>query len=518
MPAPRSHPAPSHATRARPIRGRRPSAGVLAAGAALALALWTSATPAAGEVVALPLEVPLDEAVGLKLELGNAVVSTVVTAASAPRLRVEAVSEDGPGEVDLALGSEAGEVTLSRSPEAPNAAVALRLEVVLPAGLPLRLTGSGLTVRVTEPERPRRSDALPPTRSGAEGEEEPHAWTIEIGVTGSRVDLQGVGDASVAAADSRVDADGTSGALGLALEGGSATVRDHLGALELLGAGAELVVLGLEGPLTSDLTGGSLILRDAEGGLTLFAEDAFVLLERFRGPGRLEGTGGTLEVRDSGAPGTALELRGQALQVLVEELAADLAVDLTDGTLQGRALTGRSVKVQARGIATADLAGVAGALDLKLPSGTSARVADAGTKVGAEVVGGRLTVEGARLLDLLATEGAEVTATGIERLQTRRLADAELDLDLSAIAHDPALRLEGATRARVTLPTPCAVKVVGGDLLEGDRVRASGCELFPAEQAPRRTTLRHRYGGREVTLTAQVAEGSELVVDGSSAP
>ena len=338
--------------------------------------------------------------------------------------------------------------------------------------------------------------------------EDPHRRFFDLAA--SDIDLIGVEGTSVRAVESYLHATGTRGRLTLAFESGTADITGHRGTLELTSLDSEITLSESVGRVASAITGGSLIAKGGSGQLNGRFIDALLRVEGWRA-GRfvVAGIGATVEAR--GFAGVRLELRGDGLDVALDDLQGHLLAELAGGSFTAGQVAG-PFEVKARDGAELSIDGVQGQPTLTLEN-SSARLVDVAGTLKVNVRGGRLDVDGAQRLDLAAAN-ADVVAGRFKRLIKADLTDSRVDLDLWELASQPRLSLRGATEARVRLRTPCTVKLGEVDLLAG-RADVTGCELH--SQSLRRTRQERRgvSGNRRIVLTATLSEDSTLEVEGA---
>ncbi len=113
-------------------------------------------------------------------------------------------------------------------------------------------------------------------------------------------------------------------------------------------------------------------------------------------------------------------------------------------------------------------------------------------------------------------DGVFATLGGVKALGAFKVVSSEVELDLSELGR-PAVELavQADSSVRVRLATPCRVRATGLESSLASQVDVTGCELqlgASGRWATRR--VRDIEGKPPTTLTAQIAESSELTVEG----
>ncbi len=106
--------------------------------------------------------------------------------------------------------------------------------------------------------------------------------------------------------------------------------------------------------------------------------------------------------------------------------------------------------------------------------------------------------------------------SAIGKLSSFKVTRSEVELDLSeSRERNPTISVQAASRVRVQLTTPCRVSAAGLASSLASQVDVTGCEL-QLRKGGRWASSRVRGmdGQPPVTLTAQIADGAELIVEG----
>ena len=130
----------------------------------------------------------------------------------------------------------------------------------------------------------------------------------------------------------------------------------------------------------------------------------------------------------------------------------------------------------------------------------------------ADVAKSSLRVDDVRAVAITAND-ADITVSAVKKITTLHASFSELDLDLTDTRGQLALRLQQGSRARVRLLTPCQVRTSGPGSGLGNEVTVNGCAYAPLGRRSR-TVGRGVNGQRTVVLSVNMAQGTELEVDG----
>lgn len=352
---------------------------------------------------------------------------------------------------------------------------------------------------------------LPVTGGPAPGETttDSGANPIELAITRSRADLDGISAPAVAAVDSDVRLDRCFGASSLHLSGGVSSVEGHHGPLSLTCQDAEVTVARSEGGVTATLAGGNLLARDGLGPVTAQLEDGRLQVDGWNGVLSVGGRGSAEVRRSVGATLTAV---GQQLDVLADGWSGLVKAELDGGEIRGGDWSARA-DLTLRNGATADVDGVRNNVVVKAEEGCAAELRDVGGKLEATVSGARLEVRGVGSLSLHAVD-ADVTVAGVSRLEKADAARSTLDLDLAGVRQRTIVGLGRDTSATVRLSTPCKVRTQGPGAALGNRARVSGCEHRVGNQRWMTQPGRGLDGRPPVQLLVTLAESASVSVDG----
>ncbi len=485
-----------------PLRLARPALVLAALLPAAALA----------EPVELPIEGPL-AAGKVLVELDDSRVHVLVDPEAEPSLRVVDLvnGEDGHG---FALVEEAkGTLRLGRPHGDEETAPRLAIDLVVAPSQVLEIAGRNLDVEIETTDTGEDEDA--PDDEG-DGTARPVArralrgarLTIDVG--DSSVVVTGGQAISISATGSRIELEGTGGPLSLDLDGGSVEVRRHVGPVRVRGAAAEFVLEDLGGALRFDLDGGSLALRGGNGTADGSADGATVTVERWGGSFLVRGEEDHVEARELTEPNAKLQVSGARHELVAENLAGALFVDLEDGTVSARGV-GARLSLRLRDGAEAEVKGVGDGADIRIQEDARAKVEGVARRTSARVNGASLVLENCRDLQAKVTDGSLEASLGAGKARVTG-TDSEVGLDLSRSNQDHQLTLAGSSRARVTMRDPCRVRVPGET--DDDSLLVSGCEVIgPGARKPPPVTRGRLQRRRVVTLDVELGDDASLEVN-----
>ena len=454
------------------------------------LALAVTAPLLAVQDVELAEEVPLN-ADQVVAELRNADVHVLVTLGERPALFTEAADEGYTVAVELAPPVMTIRQTDGLSPEGRR----LRVEMRVAPTQQLVLRGTGLDVTL-EPT-PNAFDTPPPPVRGPR---------TRLVVEDSQVDVKGLPDVAVDAVASSVVVSDSRESLALDLRASSADVRGHAGEVTVTANDADVTLHDGGGGVAVALEGGSLKLEGGVGRLGGTADGANLTVNGWRGEVELTGSDNTFAGYAAGIEPSAWKLSGGVWQVVLEDVRGPhVDVETAGGRLDARRLEA-GVRFVGRSRASADLTGVQGNAELKLTDGAEARLVDVHGTVDVQAEDAVLDLDGVDQLKLDATR-SEVTVRGVRGIRQLQVNDSELTLDLDeGTLSDGAVTLLGETRANVTLPAPCALRLMA----PAEHVDVVGCELVQPGR-----TIRTRPGEtRPFVLAVTLSEGSVLEAEG----
>lgn len=455
------------------------------------LALAVTAPLLAAQDVELAEEVPLN-AEEVVAELRNADVHVLVVAGERPVLFTEAADVGYTVAVELAPPV----MTIRQADGLPPGGRRLRVEMRVAPTQQLVLRGTDLRLHL-EPA-PDAWEKRPPEVEGPR---------FRLVVEDSQVELKGLPDVAVDAAASSVAVADSRDSLALDLYGSSADVRGHAGEVTLTADDADVTFHDGGGGLAVALMGGSLTLEGGTGRLSGTADGANLTVNGWQGEVELTGSDNAFAGYAAAIVPSAWKLSGGVWQVVLEDVRGPLVdVETAGGRLEARGLSS-GVRFVGRDRATADLTDVRGNAELKLADGAEARLIDVHGVVSVQAEDAVLDLDGADQVNLDVTR-SEVTARRLlRRIRQIQVKDSELTLELAEEAlSNSSVTLLGESRASVTLPEPCIVRL----LAPAERIDVLGCELLQPGQR-----LRARPGGtRPFILAVTLSEGSVLEAEG----
>lgn len=486
--------------RAVPIVALRLAALALLGGG-LAAAPVAAQPPPLGEI-----ELP---AAPVSLVLDNARVTIAAESGATPLLRWWRDRADAPGAAELAAYSDGGAVVVQRPDAAEGEPRArLRVEVVIDAAQPLAIAGAGLDLALERAgvEAAERPDVAPPAAPPVA------AAATELSLVDSQATIGGLGGIVGVVDGGTLELRGTAGSHDLTVRDGSLRLIGHQGAATLNGDGAELAVEDAGGQLTIRAGGGTISLRSVRGRLQLELVDGGLQILDGGGSGSIVLTDSSADLR--GARFQNLSLKAVASHVTASACEGLATVDLTGGSLAVDDGSGSLTGV-ARDGAIVDLVDHRGDVQLNLQEDSSAELRGIDGKVNLRARGGEVVVDRASSLEV-ELDGVFATLGGVKALGAFKVVSSEVELDLSELGR-PAVELavQADSSVRVRLATPCRVRATGLESSLASQVDVTGCELqlgASGRWATRR--VRDIEGKPPTTLTAQIAESSELTVEG----
>ena len=340
------------------------------------------------------------------------------------------------------------------------------------------------------------------------GDSAQSAIRVSLNVDRSNVQVLAAQDLEIRAIDSYLNTISSRGSLTLHLQGGTAEIEEHEGMLAVNSRGSEIWLAETSGNLVLAIDGGSLVARRGAGRCEGAVVAGSARLEEWRGAVDLAVDEATFEMLAS--TGASVKLEGERPQVLLEGLHGRVELNLTGGRVSGADLVG-GWRITARDEAEITLDRLRGSVGLKLENGVTARVSEVSGPVQAEMVDSWLEMQNVQILQLSA-DRCEISATGIEYLNKVEVASSRLDLDLSTVLRNPRLKLSEGSEAKVTLKSPCGVRLESNEAFAP--VDVTGCQLHTESQIRPRSNRRGIDGNRLVTLVAALSEDSSLEVEG----
>jgi hypothetical protein len=276
--------------------------------------------------------------------------------------------------------------------------------------------------------------------------------------------------------------------------------------------GTDVTVDGTTGRISVRATGGSVELRSTQGKFKIEATDAQVQILDSRGSGIIAVTDSNVDLRNTHLQD--LNFKGRSSYATMTSCDGKTTVDFSGGSLSFDSVTG-NVTGTARDGAWIELTDHRGDVKLNLQLDSSADLRSIDGAVAVTARGAELNLDGAKSLALTASK-TWATVSAIDKLKSFQVTSSDVDLDLVE-CRDRTLTVsvQANSRVRVRLATPCRVKAKGLSASLASQIDVTGCEL-QLGQGNRWATRRVRGidGQLPVTLTAQIAESSELIIEG----
>lgn len=463
-----------------------------------------SAARSETETLELPFSLRLDGTRDFDLRLDHADVTVRVEADAVPHLvarRAETTPPSAsaagivsPEALSLEATHRDGGIVLTRpSPDGDAARPTLALELVIAPQHSLAIAGQALVVDVSAPvpDAAAVAAAVAVADPDAAAADTPAAPAPErmparyvFRLRDSQARMIGGENLEVEIAGGTFRLVDTLGDLTVTATGGELASDRHAGRMLLDLGGGEATIQGAAGELRATVTGGRFAAFDSRLTATrMSVTDATAILDGWTGSVELRGSDARLDLQRGGAD-ASLDIAGSRLEAAVVGLEGELTANLDAGSLTASGIRDNA-DVDAKNGAQISLSDVGQRVVLHLEAGASGFVTNVGEWVTVRVANGRVEVDGTEHFGARG-EHAEVIARDIRWLETTSFKNSRLDLDLSAIEHDPAMALKDSTEAHVILPLPCSIRVAGPDFAVENKVRVTGCTLFTRKNMPPR--------------------------------
>lgn len=464
----------------------------------LAVALVTPA--AASPVGAADVDGWLDLPEGMiDVVLDDADLSIVLSPAVATA-RIRAVP-DAAGAATAPTVESSGD-TVSILPPAEPPPSRLRLEIEAPIGRTVHLRGARL-----------RASLLATGGDDAVGfkSDQPPPSPVDIDVVDSTITVEGPVVLGVTAAGSQVTATSVGGAVELGLiatvatiAGGGGTltsnigadstleVEDRTGALELHGSDAAIVVNRCTGALAAELAGGRIEIDGHRGLLTVTGDRTAVRAARSEFPR------GSLDVSDT--------------TVSFEALRANLTVGLVASTVELHDLWG-ALQLTVDGSSTVEGDEIQGSVGADLRPGAGGRFSFRKGVLEAKLDDAELEVGGAQYLTIDA-QRSTVVAKGFTGIKELRSFDSEIELDGTSARRVDNVSVRGRSTLRLTVGSPCRVKVLGIDATDASGLSVFGCETGYGKRPRWTGPWADSLGHHPTSVVLEIGHGAEVTVEG----
>ena len=475
----------------------------------LILALGWCLTPVGASAQEAPLgEVALPPS-PIRIDLADAVIRIVADDALEPELRWRRVRPDTPGSAELSVVQKEGSIVVERpAPAEGEVRARLLIEIAMPTTNAITVIGTRLDLSIERKlvEEPEQSvqNAPPPVASTP--------TATEIRLVDSQATLTATGAVIGTFDGCAVELHRTTGVHEFTSFDSVLRLVSHSGHATVVAQGTDVTVDGTTGRISVQATGGSVELRSTQGRFKIETTDAQVQVLDSRGSGIIAVTDSNVDLRNTRLQD--LNFKGISSYATMTSCDSKTTVDFSGGSLSFDSVTG-NVTGTARDGARIDITDHRGdvKLNLQLDSSADLRTIDGAVVVTAR--GAELNLDGAKSLALTATK-TWATVSAIDKLETFRVSSSDVDLDLVECRdRKPTVNLQADSRVRVQLATPCRVKAKGLSASLASQVDVTGCELQLGQGSRWATrTVRGIDGRPPVTLTAQVAESSELTIEG----
>jgi hypothetical protein len=422
------------------------------------------------------------------------------------------LAEGGAG-AGVAVSDRGSTLSITQAEDATGPSEVV-IELAVPEDLPVTVVGSRLNIVRTciavatdEPDRPIPIEPTPGVgTSTADHVTAQPASLFEL--EKSTVESRGSGSARYTGTDNSLTLIGTNGDTELAVSGSVVDVSDHRGSLVLEVNNTEVTLRSAEGKLAAKLDGGALNLVETVGETTIQLIEANLDVDNHRGVISVTASLSDLALR--GCVSDRLAITGDDSVVRLDGGTATGTVNLTGGSLEVDGWNGR-LMLQGGNGADLEAAGVEGDVVVSLDDG-SLELRGVTGHTRATASSSNFTASNLKSIALSAQD-CVIDAREIPEVKLIRLANGELTLGASSTRGKQRLELSGEVWARIELPTPCEVNLLGEDAASAD-VDVRGCDLHggggPGTQRPQRRLRGQSLAILDVTLGA----GTRLRVEG----
>ncbi len=453
-----------------------------------------------------PVELPLSADLTAKriaVDLRGGRVEVSIDPYATPQLKVTDLNQSSNDEGYVHLEQSENGLVVGQLLGGEKIAPPLLVRLVVPPDVAVSLSGDHLQISIERIAAPRRAlaGALPgssdsgdsPDPRDADADSSPGAESrtpggaasagasplIRIDARNSVVRVVGAG-ASLKGLETHFEVVRGSGVLFAALTGGDLQVHGFAGLLDLSGVRAEINLSGAAGAVKFKLDGGGLKLADGAGAVSGSAARASITADRWRGALDLRGEDAQVELHDVHTDGGTVVLAGPRTDFLVEQIGGDVSAELENSQLTLNQAAGSAV-VRAGLDSEVSITGVSGDAEVTLTGESRAQVRGVERTLRADVEYSALDAENFGGLHLTAAR-SKVNGRRIAGRVDVMAADSDLELDLVGASSHPSFDLSGSTTARITLPSPCLVRVEGDLAATADRLTVAGCELQQASR------------------------------------
>ena len=491
-------------------RVRRTRTVTLAVLGILAVCWLAGPAGAAEERVVLETEV---EAGRLILEIDGAEIQIFVEGKGSALLHGTAPATSATP-TDLEVVREKGEATLRRRLPVDGGGPRLRLDLLVPPDMPLRISGRDLTIRIEPAILAEGGEAPATSETQGGGGDEPAAW-LDLDLESSELIVRGISDIGGKVRHSTWTSSDTLDFIRLALTDSVANFERHRGLVALQIIEGETVVEAAEGSHEIwAATDAQVEVREGRGRLQVQATNGSRLrVDGFRGDVSIEGSRSFVEGRRIWSAGQGIRLDSDEIDFVLEDCRGPFEASLRGGRFSGVGFLGQA-KITGLSGASIEIEDLNGQLALWLRGGSVGRLSEVRGRVDANVESARLDVEDAQRLDLTAKD-AEIGVRGLRAIAGFRAQGSKLDLDLGTLqGNKPVLHLLSQTRGAIRLAAPCMVQIKSTDPLGASNVDVSGCETKRHGEGNRRRAPARIDGSRMTWLTVDIAPDAEIEIDG----
>lgn len=475
-----------------------------------------------GDAVELPAVIPLTgESTVVDLHRGS--IEIEIEYDAEPRAEITDLDR-GDSTKGLALVSEEeGSIKIAQAYGDESIAPALAVRIVIAPGQRLEIRGSDLEVSLLglgagrddeESEGSEESEGAA-SEAGRGAAASIENWPLIFDLDDSDVTIDSAGNLMLRGEATHYKLVDCYGTIGSMLDGGEVVFRDFFGKVDLRGDRSEFSISDSRGDFVLQVKSGSVEITNSGGNAQVEARGASVRVDQWKGSLSITGDDYHAEIMSSGGEEATILLSGRDSNLSAESIAGTLRLVVQGGQGSAKSIEGRTIAHATEG-AIILLEKMVNAVDLRLGEGASATVKEALASVTVRGEEALLDVQGAGRLDLRMAV-SEVTAQGIKGRLKAVLRDSTLTADLArgTESRSQDLELKGDSEAKVTLASPCLVKVKQALEEVEHQLAVSGCDLVGREN--RRTTNSRASRARSLsssTLDVKISPTSALEVDG----
>ncbi len=389
---------------------------------------------------------------------------------------------------------------------APDPASDLReiiMELTAPSDLPLVVEGRDLRVE--------RICNLPDGDISTVNPKDPGATTSfsVFRLDDGSIDFQGPDPARFETDGTSVTVSLTRGPLVFMTSGGTVTITGHEGTIEIESNDTIFSIEDVRGDVTATVSRGQLNLTGIDGTTTLGADQSSLDVAELDGNLQISGAGNALSLRNSAMQNFRLE--GTDLSAQIDDCSGTGVVTVTGGSLEADRWSGRLTLQAARGT-DSDLSRLDADLVLDFTDDSSCSVRGVTGHIHGTVENGTLTASQIKSIEL-SSVSSEISITEIRETTSLDLTDSGLEYSSTVLTGNPEIRLSGTSEARVDLPVPCKVQLMGPGK-NNSNVEVQGCNLHRGRIPASQLRKKKWETRRPIIMTVTLDPDARLRIDG----